>query len=125
MIEYLIKGSVKRVDNEYILQIGTVNIPIEQDEAEKIVVETLPENQLVWHINTKKGFDIFFNELYPEWSPVPHPSGWVAGNIYYRTKKDAQVQLEFMIQREIDRIAFNAQTQINVLKDSLAVPSSP
>lgn len=29
-----------------------------------------------------------------------------------------------MIQREIDRIAFNAQTQINVLKDSLAVPSS-
>jgi len=127
MIHYCIQaGTVNRYfdrhDNDlYQLQIGSVKIDIDKEKAEKLVVESLPEDQLVWHINPKKG-EIFFNELYPEWSLVPHPISWVAGNIYYSSKKTAITALRQYIQREMNKLAMNTQAQLNVmgvLRDSL------
>lgn len=127
MIQYCVQaGTVNRIFDRFQnvthqLQIGSVSIDIDTDRAEKIVVESLPEDQLVWHINPKKG-EIFYNENYPELSLVPHPSSWVAGNIYYSSKKTATLALRQYIQSEMNKLTRNTQAQLNVmgvLRDSL------
>lgn len=104
-------GIITRIDLEYELQIGKVFLSITRDEAHRLAVENLEDEDLVWNINTKKG-DFFFNEHYPEWSLVPNPKDWVAGNIYYNYKKDAENHLTYLIEKEIKDVRKRCEDEI-------------
>lgn len=129
MSEYKLPCGVLRVDfgwdfkyESYSLQIGSVIIPLaSKGIAEKLLVETLEEKDIVWHCNENKG-SCFFNDLYPEWSAVPHPRGWVAGNIYYNTRQSAMKRLASILTEKSDRlivVAKEASQKLLSIKDNL------
>lgn len=100
-------------DRNYCLQVGSIEIPIEKGLAFKLAVENLPDDKITWHVNEEKG-SIFFNDLYPEWSVVPNPSNWVAGNIYHK-KRDAEILLAKALDNKINSINAVAKQEVDAL----------
>lgn len=89
------------VERTYFLQIGRCRVEVTYEQAEALRAETLPEDKLIWSVNEDPDSS-FYSDLYPPWSVVPHPRGWVAGNIYYPTKKEAQQGLLKKLQRKLE-----------------------
>jgi hypothetical protein len=133
-MDYKVNGGVvRKISTGYELQIGAVIIPIEEEMAHRLVIVNLmdasllkvgvpvpPEiaKHLLWHVNERKS-SIFFNDLYPEWSVVPNPRKWVAGNIFFEDKRNAEERLAKLLKMEIAHQEDEAAKEISGLQKTL------
>lgn len=106
--------TIKRVDDDYFLEIKGIVVRLTERQVNDILLAHLPEKELVYSINTTYG-NSFYSSPYPMWSIKSHPKKFVAGNIYFATKSEAQEGLY----KEINRKISQKEADIKKLTDLL------
>jgi hypothetical protein len=100
------------------LTIGGVELPLTRDQAEKIILQHVPEEDKVWCYTEEResfGYD-HEDDKRPAWSVYPHLQGWILGNTHYRTKARAETEMLKELGYKIEDIERDAANRVGRLQ---------
>jgi hypothetical protein len=106
------------IETEAFLVVGSVEVPLSMEQAERIILQHISEKDMVWCVQGKYYSRESSTRKHKadEWSVYPRPEGWILGNTHYRGKVEAECKLIQVLNDEIETIERHAAHNVEQLK---------